>query len=337
MVSLMNAEHLAFFNLQLAGMIKSGLPLEGALRQLAATMQQGGLRDEMEELRRDLESGTPLEQALSRRALPPVYVQMLRLGARGGNLAGVLTWVADYYRQTHNLAARLKGMLVYPVLVWAGAFALSLGFAALVLILQRELLDVNLWTLSERSGASIVHFGFAFFPPIALALAGALAFLATLHPDWRSSLRWRLPGFKDVALARLGASLSILLRGGLSLRDAVSFLQEIETDRRLAGELAGWQRRLADGESRIQNVIAPRGLVPPLFGWVVANAGDDLARGFNDAAELYQSRAVYRNELVLYAALPVSVLLLGFMICGQMYGMLKLFTSLFMFDSGLGL
>src|SRR4051812_28829757 len=73
----MNHEQLAFFNQQLAAMLKSGLPLESSLKQLSASMQRGRLRDEIQQLETDLEQGSPLDEALGRRKLPELYVAML--------------------------------------------------------------------------------------------------------------------------------------------------------------------------------------------------------------------------------------------------------------------
>src|SRR5688572_20306284 len=49
----MNHEQLAFFNQQLAGMLKAGLPLEGSLRQISSSMRRGELRDEIELLEKE--------------------------------------------------------------------------------------------------------------------------------------------------------------------------------------------------------------------------------------------------------------------------------------------
>ena len=43
----MKPDELAFANEQLAGMLKSGLPLEGSLRELSASMKGGSLRTEL--------------------------------------------------------------------------------------------------------------------------------------------------------------------------------------------------------------------------------------------------------------------------------------------------
>ena len=85
----MNHEQLAFFNHQLAAMLKSGLPLESSLRQLSASMSRGPLRDEIQKLEADLEQGVPLEDALGRRQLPELYVAMLRAGLKGNDLPDV--------------------------------------------------------------------------------------------------------------------------------------------------------------------------------------------------------------------------------------------------------
>ena len=59
---------------------------------------------------------------------------------------------------------------------------------------------------------------------------------------------------------------------------------------------------------------ANRRAFPPLFVWTVAQSGEDLASGFQRAAELYQARALYRSEMLLYSALPCSILALAAMI-----------------------
>jgi type II secretory pathway component PulF len=61
----MNLDEFPFVNQQLAGMLKSGIPLEGALKQLCATMRRGALRGELEKLEADLTQGVPLAEALA--------------------------------------------------------------------------------------------------------------------------------------------------------------------------------------------------------------------------------------------------------------------------------
>ena len=77
----MNYDEFAFFNQQLAGMLRSGIPLEGAIKQLSRSMRKSGLRSELELLEKDLREGIPLSEAVQRRKLPIVYTQIIRAGA----------------------------------------------------------------------------------------------------------------------------------------------------------------------------------------------------------------------------------------------------------------
>src|SRR5213078_2806701 len=105
----MNYEELAFVNQQLAGMLKSGIPLEGALRQLCVNMQRGSLREELRRLEADLARGLPMPEAL-----------------------GALLLVADYYSKVNAVWTRLKGLMIYPLLVLLTATIFS-GVLALIL------------------------------------------------------------------------------------------------------------------------------------------------------------------------------------------------------------
>src|SRR5437763_2203844 len=94
-IDLMNYDEFAFFNQQLAVMLRDGIPLEGALKQLCAGMRAGPLRAELQQLEADLARGIPLKQAVEQRTLPPFYVQMVEIGVRSNDLPGVLTLLAD--------------------------------------------------------------------------------------------------------------------------------------------------------------------------------------------------------------------------------------------------
>jgi type II secretory pathway component PulF len=86
--------------------------------------------------------------------------------------------------------------------------------------------------------------------------------------------------------------------------------------------------RLASGQGRFTDFATAGKFFPPLFLWLVASAGENPGAGFQRAADLYQARAAYRIELMLYAFLPVSVLMLGIMLIGQVVPMLQFFTQM---------
>ena len=103
----MKYDEFAFFNQQLGTMLRDGIPLEGALQQLCASMQRGEMREQLEQLEAALKAGTPLDAALAPRQLPDFYKQMLRIGAQGNDLPGMLLLLADYYQQADSIWTRL--------------------------------------------------------------------------------------------------------------------------------------------------------------------------------------------------------------------------------------
>lgn len=317
----MKYDEFAFVNHQLAGMLKAGIPLEGALRQLCATMRRGDLRNEFTQLEADLAQGRPFSDALAARKLPPFYVSMVRVGVASQDLPAVLILLADYYQRTGSIWTRLKGMMVYPLIVLGVAFAMSLA-VSLILYRVMDTFSFEGFGFQAPSPAAV------WLAPATLAILIALLGAALLRPAWRARLRWRLPGFREAQLAQVASALSLLLSRGCPLNKAIDLVQQLEANSPAGAELARWQERLASGRSKIQDFAAGGQVFPPLFVWLASSGHEDLVAGFKRAGEMYSARALHRIEMQLYAFLPVSVLFLGVMIAGQVYPLIRIFGTL---------
>jgi type II secretory pathway component PulF len=318
----MKYDEFAFFNRQLAGMLQSGIPLEGALRQLCRDMREGRLREELAALEADLAKGVPLSDALSKRGLPEIYKQTVLAGVQANNLPGILTLLADYYEKRHAVWARLQGLMVYPVLVLAA----SLGLSCVFVWFYRTVIGAF---ASEMTWGGSLPADIPVFVWVPMAWIGVLALafvLAFAVPAWRNWLRWHLPGFRESNLAEFAATLRLLLSSGAQLGQALKLVQQVEPSGAVALELGRWQQRLAAGHGKFTDLAAGGNVFPRLFLWLVGEGGEDLAAGFARAAEVYAERARYRVELLLYAALPVAVLVLGAMILLQVFFMVRVIT-----------
>jgi type II secretory pathway component PulF len=329
----MKYDELAFVNQQLAAMLREGIPLEGGLRQLCATMQKGRLRTELELLESDLAGGAPLDQAVARRQLPELYRMMLQAGARGQDLPGLLTLLADYYENANLVWTRLKGLMVYPAIV----LTLSAGFSIWIAVLFGKV--SSMLTLDGTLVSSIVRPSraapalaplspFLWAPAVLLTAIALPALAVAVLPGWRRELQWRLPAFREASLARVASTLAILLKAGCSLGEALGLLERMESGTRAAVELGRWKTRCAEGRGKFTDMAAGGKIFPPMFVWLVAGAGEDLATGFARAAQVYQARAAYRSNVLLYAALPAALLFLGLVMLAQMYPLAQLIYQL---------
>lgn len=318
----MKADEFAFFNQQLAGMLKSGIPLEGALRQLSRDMVKGRLHEELEALRADLEKGVPLEKALSSRNLPELYKRMLIVGAKSNDLPGILVLLSDYYQKVSTLRTRLKGLMVYPAIVLVISVIISTFLAFVYHIASTSTLSVLPSSAQEIVANPILGL---WLPTTFLVVLTILFFVVISTSASREVLRWYIPGFKEATLSQFAASLAMLLKNGVPLNDALQLVGNLDSARGLNSDLQQWQRRLSMGHSDFQSLTEKSHVFPKLFRWLVASSGEDWAAGLNRAAELYYSRALHRTETMLYAALPATVLVLGFIILAQFIPMFRVF------------
>ena len=323
----MNYDEFAFFNQQLAAMLREGIPLEGALKQLCAGMRQGPLRAELEQLEADLARGTPLKEALSARRLPDFYRRMVEIGARSNDLPGVLTLLADHYHRANALWTRLKGLMVYPLLV----VAVSLALTTLLSIAFSHFLS-GLFEEIQRPPMALVGM---WIPPLVLGVLLVAGVTAVSLPKCRARLRWRLPAFREASLAQLASAMALMLRKGTTLAESLALAEGLESESPAGAALAKWRQQVETGQGKPAQWTATRPF-PPLFLWLVQKGGEDAAAGFQKAAEVYSTRASYRIELLLYGALPISILFLGQMVFWQIAPLFQAMTYIMNMLGGMG-
>ena len=318
----MKLDEFAFLNQQLAGMLKSGLPLETALRQTCAGMRRQRWRTEFERLQADLSQGVPLEKALDARQLPELYKQMVKVGAKSNNLPGLLTLLADHYQKASFLWTRLKGLMIYPVLVLLTALGLSL-----LLVSQRDRFSELFFPTALNYYEYGIFDAGSVMPAVVLGALAAMVLMVLVFPPLRKAARWWLPGFKEAHLSRLASSLGLLLKGGVDLGAALGLMSRLESGGRIGRELSLWEYDLSQGAGKLSDMGQKTRAIPPLFFWLVAGEGEDLASGFARAAEIYYARAAYKADLLLNSVLPISVVALGLIIVVQIFSTVRLVTG----------
>src|SRR5438067_2041690 len=118
---------LQIFSRQFATMIAAGLNVVAALVVLEEQTDDRYLADVIHEVRADVEGGSLLSEALGRhpKVFSRLYVAMVEAGEAAGILDMVLDRVAVQIEKETSLKRRVRGALIYPILV--------LGFAFLVL------------------------------------------------------------------------------------------------------------------------------------------------------------------------------------------------------------
>src|ERR671916_734429 len=110
---------LVVFSRQLATMINAGLPIVRALYILSEQTENPKLKDVVVDVRKDVEAGLSLSEALEKHpdAFSRLYVEMVRAGEIGGILDGVLLRIADQLERDQDLRRKIRSAMTYPVVV----------------------------------------------------------------------------------------------------------------------------------------------------------------------------------------------------------------------------
>ena len=120
---------LAIMTRQLSTMVSSGMTILRALYVLEAQTENKKLGAVLMKVRKDVEAGLPLSDALERhpKVFNPLFASMARAGETGGVLDSALIRVADQLEKEESLRRQVKSAMVYPGVI--------MGFAALVLLI----------------------------------------------------------------------------------------------------------------------------------------------------------------------------------------------------------
>ena len=115
----LKAGMLSVFLRQSAGMLQAGLPLVQALAISIDCMPASQFRDEISNIKQQVENGSLLGEAISHSRLGTqnLLVNMIRAAEQSGTLDSTLQSLADDHEKAERLRARVKKALFYPFTV----------------------------------------------------------------------------------------------------------------------------------------------------------------------------------------------------------------------------
>ena len=227
---------LVVFSRQLATMINAGLAIVRALYVLYEQTENPKLKDVVVAVRKDVEAGSSLSEALEKHpeVFSRLYVEMVKAGEIGGILDGVLLRVADQLERDQDLRRKVRSAITYPMVVLVLAIlAASFMLIFIVPVFATMFQDLGgTLPLPTRITMAISEILTSIFG--VLVYAGmALAVVAFLR--WKKSEKgrkvWgravlRIPAkigdvVRKVALARFARTLATLGAAGVPILQAI--------------------------------------------------------------------------------------------------------------------
>lgn len=114
-----NDKDIVVFTRQFSTMIDAGLPLVQALDVLSTQVENKGFGRTLQQIKVDVESGSTYADALRKhpKTFNELYCNMVAAGEAGGILDTILNRLAAYIEKAMKLKKKVKGAMVYPIVV----------------------------------------------------------------------------------------------------------------------------------------------------------------------------------------------------------------------------
>jgi len=340
-------DELTIMTRQLAVMVNSGMTILRALYVLEAQTENDLLKETIIKVRKDVEAGLPLSDALERhpKIFNPLFVSMARAGETGGVLDSALLRVADQLEKEAALRRQVKSAMAYPGVV--------ISFSFIVLIALVTFLVPVFIGVFEQFGGEL-----PFITKITVALSKAMTGywyvmiavtvgMAVAFKKWRTSKRgrpqWdafrlRIPMkigdiVQKVALARWSRTLSALVSAGVPL------LQALDITGKTAGN-AVVERAMGDVITSVKqggSISAPLKDAPVFPGMVTTMVGVGEETGALDTmltkiADFYEDQVEASVKALTSILEPVMIVLVGgivgFIVISMYLPLFKVYDSI---------
>ena len=226
---------LAVMTRQLSTMVSSGMTILRALYVLEAQTESDRLRETLVGVRKDVEAGLPLSDALERHpaVFSPLFVAMARAGETGGVLDSALLRVADQLEKDESLRRQVRAAMTYPAVIVTFALVVLLALVTfLVPVFEGVFADFGgELPFITRVTVAMSHAVTGYWWALLAAAVGTVWGFLRWKRSARGRARWqrmllRLPMkigdiVQKVALARWSRTFSALISAGVPLLAAL--------------------------------------------------------------------------------------------------------------------
>jgi len=267
--------------------------------------------------------------------LPDFYGPMIRAGEASGSLGLVLRQLAGEIQKNINLKETIASAIRYPLIV------LALSFLTIVLVFSYVVPEFQrLFEGNDTALPMMTRFVFAvsdLFQAYGwLILAAVLMLLLTLRwlisradfRTWSDGILRRLPVVGDLITkretARFCGVLSMLLRGGNSILDAVAIALQTIENKSIAAELRNLPTALKRGESLVSALQSALGF--PNRAIQLVRVGEESGRMgdmLGQIADIYTAELKRDLDRGLSMLGPALTIVLGIVVAGTIAAILS--------------
>lgn len=340
-----------YFIEMLSMLLNSGMDISVALTSIKEELKNKRLKNIIDNIKENVESGLPIWKALrDSKLLPSQIVSMVQIGEESGTLSENLEVIAEQQKKDRLFKSKVRSALIYPIIIIILAFVIALGISWFILprlvpiftSLSREipfLTKALIWL-----GQVFLNWGSVIVPAGIIIIAFLVFFLFVFTPTKGAGqwITYHIPITKklvqEVELARLGYTLGNLLKVGLPIEEAFEALIKSTAYYNFKKYYHYLKDEVLAGEGFIKSFKYSKKtnkLIPPTIQEMVGSGEQSgkLSETFLAIGEIYEQKTEITAKSLATTIEPVILIFIGLVIMAvalsiiiPIYGLLDVFN-----------
>ena len=327
---------IALFTRQLSTMVGAGLPLVTCFDLSAKSADNPALRDVTLRVKKDIESGTALAEALTKepKMFDELFINLVQAGEQSGILEAVLSRLAVYKEKSVSLKAKVKSAMTYPIAVLVIAFIITgvlmifvvpafselfSGFGAELPMPTRIVIAISAWTQSNW-WLVILIIGIAQY-----SFATAYRKSEVFHYQMdRLSLRLPIFGMilRKSAIARFARTFGTMVAAGTPILESLENVAKTAGNRVVQQVIMGARSSISEGRT-LHEPLEASGIFPPMVTQMISigESTGNLEVMLEKIGDFYEEEVDRAVDNLTALLEPIILVILGTLIGGLVVAM----------------
>lgn len=330
-------EDILIFSKQFATMVKAGLPILQVLAMLRDQMENPGIKDIIEDIRKSLEGGMNLSRCFEKypEHFDNVYVNLIKAGEASGKLDVFLLKIVEALEKKEKIKKKIKSALMYPAIMFTVAITVSAFMLVKVVPVFAKMYDgmglelpaatATIMAMSDflrGTGGKTILFG---------GIIGFFGFRFITKRNAAIRFKWhrqvlRFPLFGDMILKSLLARISLILgnlsAAGVNLLESLEIAKSVSNNDVVTDALENVKKGVFSGDT-LTKLFLKEPLFPPTFSQLISvgEQTGQLDEMFNSVSAYYEEEFDTTVDNMSALIEPIMIVFMGVMIGGLMIAM----------------
>jgi type IV pilus assembly protein PilC len=330
-------EDILIFSKQFATMVKAGLPILEVLAMLRDQLENPGIKEIVEDIRKSLEGGVTLSKCFEKypQYFDNIYVNLIKAGEASGKLDVFLLKIVESLEKKEKIKKKIKGALMYPGIMFTTAILVSAIMLIKVVPVFAKMYEgmgvalpkpteiiMSMSDFLRGTGGLVLFLSIVIF---GVAFKYLTTNNAAIRFKWHKQVL-KMPIFGDLILKSLLARISLIMgnlsAAGVNLLESLEIAKSVSTNVVVSEALENVKKGVFSGDT-LTKLFLKEPLFPPTFSQLISvgEQTGQLDEMFNSVAAYYEEEFDTAVENMSALIEPIMIVFMGVMIGGLMIAM----------------